>query len=80
MTKDWDNPRPLCHTSPSMREAVAAWNRSLISDAELRLLVDGARAAIEFLEAFGERGMLIGALWQKLRCFEDMQRLRKETA
>lgn len=62
-----------------MREAVDAWNKCDISDAELQRIIDGARSTVEFLEAFGERGMLIGALRQKLLCFEDMQRLRRET-
>ncbi len=63
--------------SDILREAVAAWNKSDISDALLGKLVTETRAAINLLEAMGERGLVVTGLRQRLMSYTDMQSRRK---
>lgn len=60
-----------------LREAVAAWNKSDISDALLGKLVTETRAAINLLEAMGERGLVVTGLRQQLMSYMDTQSRRK---
>lgn len=58
-------------------DAVAAWNKSEISDAMLSLLISQTKDSINLFEAFGECGLVIDGLRARLRAFEDMQDVRK---
>lgn len=62
-----------------LREAVAAWNKSDISDALLGKLVTETRAAINLLEAMGERGLVVTGLRQQLMSYMDTQSRRKSS-